>query len=72
MSELIEKVKQAKKVLVDSQAELLTWCRTGDAPVEERFKIWKELIDKKEHIWLGCKESKILNGFIEMYADRCN
>ena len=46
MTELINKVKDAKKVLDDSQKELLTWCRSKSEPLSKRWEIWNKYVDK--------------------------
>lgn len=46
MTELIEKVKEAKKVLDNSQKELLNWCRdTSAATLDQRFDVWSKYVD---------------------------
>lgn len=69
MTELINKVKDAKKVLDDSQKELLTWCTSKSEPLSKRWEIWNKYVDKTEQCYIGCRESKLLDSLIRLYAD---
>ena len=70
MTELIEKVKEAKKVLNDSQKELLTWCRdTSNGTTNQRFDVWVKYVDKAERGWIGVDGSKILGELVDMWVD---
>ena len=70
MTELIEKVKEAKKLLKDSQKELLTWCRDKNgAPLDERFSVWSKYVDKDRQSYCGCRDSKILSDLIDVFID---
>lgn len=72
MTELVEKVKEAKKLLTNSQKELLSWCRDRNAaPLNERFDVWQKYVDKSKHSYIGCgKESKILSDLIDFWTDK--
>jgi hypothetical protein len=69
MTELIEKVKQAKKVLDDSQKDLLKWCRDTSTPLDERWRVWRLYIDKDEQGYIGCSDSQLLSDLIDLWCD---
>jgi hypothetical protein len=70
MDELIEKVKEAKKVLNDSQKELLYWCRNkGNYTLDKRYSTWVKYVEKEKRTYIGCSGSKILADFIDMWVD---
>lgn len=69
MTELIEKVKQAKKVLDDSQKDLLTWCRDKSIPLDERWPVWSRYVDKDEQGYIGCSDSQLLSDLIDLWCD---
>jgi hypothetical protein len=70
MNELIEKVKEAKKVLDDSQKELLYWCRNkGNYTLDKRYSVWVKYVEKEQRPYIGCSGSKILADLIDMWVD---
>lgn len=70
MTELIEKVKEAKKVLDNSQKELLNWCRdTSAATLDQRFDVWSKYVEKDESPYIGIDGSKILGELVDMWVD---
>jgi hypothetical protein len=69
MTELIEKVKEAKKVLDDSQKDLLKWCRDTNTPLSERWPVWCRYVDKDEQGYIGCSNSELLSDLIDMWCD---
>ncbi len=69
MIELIERVKTAKKILDDSQSDLLKWCTESDNSVDSRFDIWVKYVQKVNQPWIGCNGSELLNSLIDIYVD---
>lgn len=69
MTELIEKVKEAKKVLDSAQKELLSYCRDKSYPLDERWSNWTKYVDKDEQSYIGCRNSKILSAIIDAWSD---
>lgn len=70
MTELIEKVKEAKKVLNDSQKELLNWCRnTSNGTTDQRFDVWYKYVEKNESPYIGVDGSKLLAELVDMWVD---
>lgn len=70
MDELIKKVKEAKKVLDDSQKELLYWCRNkGNYTLDKRYSVWIKYVEKEQRPYIGCSGSKILADLIDMWVD---
>jgi hypothetical protein len=49
---LVKQVIDAKKVLKKSQKELLALVRDKSHDINERFDIWKELVDKEHHDYI--------------------
>lgn len=67
--ELIEKVKEAKKVLKDAQNELLKFCRDKNYPITERWNAWVKYVDKEDHGYISCNGSKTLQNIIDYWTD---
>lgn len=70
MTELIKNVKAAKKLLNDSQKDLLKWCQDKNSDtLDKRFEVWEAYVDKHHQSWVGCKGSKILEDLIDYWID---
>jgi len=71
MTELIEKVKEAKKVLADSQKDLLAWCRDKSISINDRYPIWVQYIDKLDHCDTGVsmQPNSLLQDFVDYFTD---
>jgi len=67
--ELIERVKEAKRVLDAAQSELLEWCRDRTTPVDKRYDIWVSFVTKDSRTYYGCDGSVILDELIEWWVD---
>ena len=65
MQDLIEKVTSARKVLNDSQTDLLIWCRDKSVPLDERYPVWVKFVDKIEHPYISRIGSKMLCAIID-------
>lgn len=67
--ELIDRVKEAKKVLADAQKDLLLWCRDKNTPLKERWNVWEMYVDKNDRSCISTG-SPILNDLMCWYLDR--
>ena len=67
--ELIERVKEAQKVLDDAQKELLVYCRDKSQPLNARWSAWTKYASKEERSYIGCSGSKILSDIIDKWSD---
>ena len=68
MTDLINKVKDAKKVLNDAQEELLCWCQTSNETLDKRFQIWEDFVDKSETSYMRFN-SDLLRSLFEHIRD---
>lgn len=46
---MIDKLYEYKQLLKDSQPALLEWVKDKSNPLEERFKVWEDLVEKHHY-----------------------